>query len=247
MHEVEGELRTYWDIDAATYDDARDHAPRTALEDAAWSAALRRALPPPPARVLDAGAGTGFLSLLLAAQGYEVTALDFAPAMLGRLRAKAEARGLVVATVEGDAGEPPAGRFDAVVERHLLWTTPEPRRVLEAWREAAPGGRLALLESAWGSGGGPTERWRARAGRTVRWLRNEPPHHHAEYSPELRSQLPLGQGTGPARLAAEVSASGWGQPRIERLRDVEWAMRCAAPSAVDRLLGVAARFALTAG
>ena len=131
MHEVEDQLRSYWDVDAATYDDARGHAPRTTMEQAAWSAALRRALPPPPARVLDAGAGTGFLSLLLAAQGYRVTSLDLAPSMLDRLRRKADQQGLSIETVEGDAAEPPGGGFDPVVERHLLWTMRDPGGALD--------------------------------------------------------------------------------------------------------------------
>ncbi len=247
MGDVETTLRTYWDVDAATYDDAPGHAPRTALEHAAWSAALRRSLPPPPARVLDVGAGTGFLTLLLAGQGYRVTALDLAPAMLERLAHKAGRLGLAVATRQGSATDPPDDDFDAVVERHLLWTMPDPRAALDAWRTVAPGGRLALFESLWGPDAGRGEQLRARATKLLRRVRRQPSDHHAEYSPELRSQLPLGRGTSPGRLVAEVSATSWGAPRIERLRDVEWAMRRAAPSSLNRLIGVAPRFVVTAG
>ena len=59
MHD---EIRRYWDEDAATYDHAPDHRAGTGAERAAWTAALARALPPAPARVLDCGAGTGFLA-----------------------------------------------------------------------------------------------------------------------------------------------------------------------------------------
>jgi hypothetical protein len=82
MSEISEQVRTYWDLDAATYDQSPGHSPRTALELAVWSAALRRLLPPPPARVLDVGAGTGFLAMLLARQGYRVSALDLSPGML---------------------------------------------------------------------------------------------------------------------------------------------------------------------
>jgi len=123
------EVRRFWDDDAAVYDSSPSHYPRRPQEQAAWAAALRRLLPEPPARVLDVGAGTGFLSLLLAAQGYRITALDLSPGMLGRLRAKAADRELQIETVEGDATHPPDGPYDAVVERHLLWTLPaRPRR-----------------------------------------------------------------------------------------------------------------------
>ncbi len=90
------------------------------------------------------GAGTGFLSLLLAAQGYQVTAADFAPGMLARLKAKATDRGLDVQAVETDAMHPPAGGFDAVVERHLMWTLPDPAG---AW----PHGTLSRRPAAWSS------------------------------------------------------------------------------------------------
>lgn len=56
------------------YDNAPSHYPSRPQEQAAWLAALRRLLPPPRAAVPDMGAGTGFLSLLLAARGYRVTA-----------------------------------------------------------------------------------------------------------------------------------------------------------------------------
>jgi SAM-dependent methyltransferase len=54
----------------------------------------------------------------------------------------------------GDAGAPPVGgrRFDAVLVRHVLWTLPDPGRVLAHWRELLrPGGRLVLIEGVWGS------------------------------------------------------------------------------------------------
>ncbi len=241
------QVRDYWDVDAATYDHSTGHHPRTLTEQAAWAGALRRLLPPPPARVLDAGAGTGFLSLLMARAGYRVTALDLAPTMLAQLRTKAERSGLAVETVEGNAADPPRESFDAVVERHLIWTLPDPRAALEAWRESAPAGVLVLFESVWGSAASPEEQLRARARALLRRVRNVPADHHAEYNPDLLFDLPLGSGTSPELLLALVESTSWGSARIERLRDVEWATLAALGSVVDRLLGVTPRFALSAG
>jgi len=245
--DFDSQVRDYWDLDAATYDHSAGHNPRTLVEQAAWAGAMRRLLPAPPARVLDAGAGTGFLSLLLARAGYRVTALDLAPSMLAQLRTKAARAGLAVETVEGNAADPPRGGFDAVVERHVVWTLPDPRSALEAWREAAPDGVLVLFESVWGSAASPEEQLRSRARALLRRVRNVPADHHAEYDAELLFDLPLGSGTSAELLLALVESTSWGSARIERLRDVEWASRAALPTLLDRLVGVAPRFALSAG
>jgi SAM-dependent methyltransferase len=160
---------------------------------------------------------------------------------------KAERRGFSVEIVEANAADPPRGDFDAVVERHLLWTLPDPRAALEAWRRAAPSGTLALFESVWGAAAGPEEQLRARARLLLRRLRNQGSDHHAEYDAELRSELPLGSGTSPELLAALVESTSWGPARIERLRDVEWASREALATVIDRLVGVSPRFAVIAG
>jgi 2-polyprenyl-3-methyl-5-hydroxy-6-metoxy-1,4-benzoquinol methylase len=127
-------LRQYWNEDAATYDLAPEHFPYSKAQEAAWSAALSRQLPPPPARVLDVGAGTGSLSLPLARLGYQVTALDLSLGMLERLRLRAADEGLGIEIVEGRAESPPQLPFDAVIERLLLWTLPHPEATVAAWR-----------------------------------------------------------------------------------------------------------------
>ena len=241
---VSEEIRRYWDEDAATYDDAPQHRPRDPLVVAAWTAALARLLPPSPSSVLDCGAGTGFLSLIAARLGHRVTALDLSAGMLDRLRLAAESEGLAIDVRTGSADRPPSG-FDAVMERHVLWTLPDPAAALAAWRDAAPGGRLVLVESLWGAVE-PLGRLRAPMRRGLRRLRGAPPEHHASYPPELRRQLPLGTGTPPERLVELARAAGWRAPSVERLRDVEWAERRALPLP-ERLVGLAPRLAIVAG
>lgn len=239
-------LRSYWDVDAATYDRAAGHMPRSVAVNAAWAGALARLVPPPPVKVLDVGAGTGFLSLVLARLGHQVTALDSAPGMLERLAAKGGQAGLAIETVQADAAAPPDGPFDVVVQRNVIWTLPDPARALEAWRQAAPGGRLVLLESVWGSSADPVEQLRSRGRELARKLQGEPDEHHAEYDPQWRAALPFGAGVTPEALAGLVAASPWGQPRLYRLHDVEWAVR-ATLSPWERIFGTAPRFAVTAG
>jgi len=66
-----------------------------------WAELARRAEGP----VLDVGAGTGRVSLPLAAAGHEVHALDRDPVLLAELATRAGERGLRVATTVGDARE----------------------------------------------------------------------------------------------------------------------------------------------
>jgi SAM-dependent methyltransferase len=96
-----------------------------------------RALPPPPARVLDLGVGTGReLSALLDA-GHSPTGVDVSPAMLERCRRRAR----VVPLVEGDFWRPLAfadASFDAVIALHgTLAHPPDDRAVGDLAAELA--------------------------------------------------------------------------------------------------------------
>lgn len=151
------ETRQYWDAAAATFDDEPDHGLRDPLVRRAWIEHLTNWLPPAPASVLDAGCGTGSLTVLLAELGYEVTGLDLSPAMVAHAEAKVRAAGQRVTFWIMDAAVPQLGgrRFDVIVCRHLLWALPQPADVLRRWVELlVPGGRLVLIEGCWETGAG---------------------------------------------------------------------------------------------
>lgn len=216
-------LRAFWDTDAATYDDTPNHAVADPVEAAVWRSLMIRLLPPPPARVLDVGAGTGAMSLLAASLGHRVTALDLSSGMLDRLRAKVTDRGLSIEIVNGPADQPPPGPFDVIMERHVLWTLPDPPKALAALRDvAAPNGRLVSFEGMWGQSG-LADQARRRAGKLVRQALRVPGDHHRHYEPELIAQIPFAGGTTAAGLLAAVEEGGWRNARLERMRDVEWA------------------------
>jgi SAM-dependent methyltransferase len=241
LAEVHDRIRAWWERDAGTYDRSGSHALADPVEAAAWRAALDRLLPSPPARILDIGAGTGAISLLTAELGHQVTALDLSPAMLARARSKAQ--GLEIGFVVGTAEDPPLGPFDAVIERHVLWTSPDPMAALQAWRRVAPGGRLVLLEGAWSRG--LLGRIKETAIGVARRAYGLPPEHHAPYDPEILAQLPLGELSSPRPLIDAVWRAGWRAIRLSRLRDVEWAQRRSGPALLGWLESVP-RYAIVA-
>ncbi|MBK3574105.1 class I SAM-dependent methyltransferase [Streptomyces sp. MBT65] len=143
-----------WDAQAAAFDEQPDHGLRDPEIRRAWADRLRGWLPARAADVLDLGCGTGTLSLLAAEQGHRVTGVDLSPAMIDLARAKLAGRD--AAFLIGDAAAPPVGeqRFDVVLVRHVLWTLPDPARVLRHWCDLLrPGGRLVLIEGRWGTAG----------------------------------------------------------------------------------------------
>lgn len=102
-----------------------------------------------PCRILVPGCGSGHEVAALAAAGFEVTALDYAPAAIDRTRKLLETAGLKATLVDADAlAWQPERAFDAVYEQTCLCALyPDQWRdyadQLHRW--TAPGGKLFAL------------------------------------------------------------------------------------------------------
>lgn len=111
---------------------------------------LRETLPPPPARVLDAGGGSGVVAVPLAEQGYDVTLLDSSEGMLRVAQERIETAGAELAVVHGSIDDVPEltrGTFDAVCCHAVLMYVDDPAGSLKVFRSAArEGAVLSLLE-----------------------------------------------------------------------------------------------------
>ena len=101
----------------------------------------------PPRTALDAGAGEGGDACWLAAQGWQVTALDFSAAALHRVAEHAAAAGVEVTGLQLDlTRQPVPGRFDLVTSHYLQ--LPRDRREVAFGHLAdavAPGGTLLIV------------------------------------------------------------------------------------------------------
>lgn len=94
--------------------------------------------------VLDVAAGAGALSLAAADRGARVTAVDFAPAMVERLRSHAGDR-VRCEVMDGQALRLEDGSFDAAFSNFGLIFFPDPVQGLrEMHRVLRPGGRAAF-------------------------------------------------------------------------------------------------------
>lgn len=205
----------YWDWRGAAYDDAPRHGLFDGREKAAWLATLRGLLPEPPADVLDVGAGTGFLALLIAELGHRVTGVDLAENMLAAAREKSVGLALPPTIVIGDAHEPPlpAASFDVVTNRHVMWTLLDPERALAHWYTLLrPGGRLLAVDGLW-------------------WLEQVEPEpdteltpiqekHRQHYTDAVKAALPLRQADSIEAILAMVEAAGFADVDVVRLDEI---------------------------
>jgi SAM-dependent methyltransferase len=114
---------------------------------------LLRLLPPPPARLLECGCGTGWLAYLLAKHGYRVVATDVCPEAIQLARDNPTFQnGPAPDFRVADAEKLPfQGEFDAVLFFDALHHAVDELAAVEsAYRALKPGGVCVLLEPGWG-------------------------------------------------------------------------------------------------
>lgn len=184
---VQDRIDAYWTGRAPAYDDHQQRPERRDLDRRAWAEVWSDALPPAPADVLDVGTGSGHVACVLAGLGHRVVGIDLAEGMLERARQHAatlDAPAGPPRFLRGDAVDPalPAGSFDAVVGRYVMWTLREPVDAVRRWmRLLRPGGVVAVVDSTWfpeGIGAGAETGIDAFA---------------TAYDEEVRAALPLAQ------------------------------------------------------
>ena len=116
-------------------------------------------------RVLDVATGSGNAAIAAARLGCTAVGVDYVPSLLERGRARAEAEGLPVELVEGDAESLPFedDSFDAVTSVYGAMFAPDHEQTAaELLRVCRPGGTIAL--ASWTPEGFISELFRTVAG-----------------------------------------------------------------------------------
>jgi len=138
-----------WDRSSKTYDSRPGHGIQSEREKDAWKSLLNRAFDDQKLDVLDVGCGTGVISLILSEMGHNVTGIDLSEGMLKRAKEKAYDQNLRAEFRLDDAENLSFENesFDAVINRHLLWTLLNPERAVAKWKRVLkPGGKLIIID-----------------------------------------------------------------------------------------------------
>ena len=187
--EIKNKIREWWDDPTQDYDSFIGHGVNSEIEKELWGNEIAQLLGHKQnLRILDIGTGTGFLALLLAGMGNEITATDWSMTMMQKAKEKAKAVQIPIQFEVQDAENLtfPDASFDAVVSRHVLWTLADPLKAAKEWvRVIKPGGMVITDIPRIGSHSG---------------------RHH--YGDEIGKQLPLGNGADPEEIISMFKEAG---------------------------------------
>lgn len=205
--QIKAEISKRWDHSSEKYDSLHGHGVQSEEEAAAWKELFGRLIPGQGLRILDAGCGTGEMSLLLAEMGHEVYGIDISDKMLAKAKEKARQKGESfpgrMHFQVGDAEDPPFenGFFDAVVVRHVLWTLPNPQKAVDSWRRVTKdNGKVIVIDALWDDGSLTTAA-RRKFGRWLRSMAEKTDSSQSHYTPAVEVKLPHAKGVplGKAR------------------------------------------------
>ncbi len=209
---VKSEIAESWNEEAAYYDTHVSHGIQTEEEKLLWMNAFQTVLPPGDSlSILDVGCGTGAMGLILAEMGHTVTGIDLSEGMMDIGRKKAESAHLPMTFQPGDAEHPPFAEhtFDAVINRHLLWTLPHPDTALAGWYQMLkPDGVVMVIDGVWDDGSALSAVRRGTSSAFSRILELHP-HGDKGYSPEIREVLPNRGGVPEAEARKYLENAGF--------------------------------------
>jgi len=197
LSEIKKTIRVWWD-GSQDYDGFVGHGVNSEIEKELWGSWISQLLGHnPDLKILDIGTGTGFLALLLAGMGYDITAVDWSINMMQKAKEKANAAQITIQFEVQDVENLtyPDSSFDAIVSRHVLWTLTDPFRASKEWVRVLKPGGMVITDI-------PTKGF------------NSGKHHYGE---EIGENLPFGNGADPERVIGMFEEAGLGNINLKLL------------------------------
>ncbi len=146
------DIKRHWDIRSSDYNDFVVRGFSLQRERRAWQDHFTSILGSEPLDILDVGCGPGIVSMQLADIGHRMTSVDLSDRMLEHAVRNAADNGLSIDFMQADAMALPFEdeSFGAVVSDYMLWTVPDPEKVISEWyRVLRPGCRLVYTDGDW--------------------------------------------------------------------------------------------------
>ncbi len=160
MEQIHERNREYWLNRAPGYSEVNQEE-LSGIQKQTWSKLLDREITDHFGRnhknkkeikVLDIGAGPGFISIILTELGYSVTAADFAETMLEEAKKNAGKLEAEITFKQEDAMNLSFAddSFDVVISRNLTWNLPDPEAAYRQWlRVLRKNGMLLVFDANW--------------------------------------------------------------------------------------------------
>jgi ubiquinone/menaquinone biosynthesis C-methylase UbiE len=147
---VKNYIKAYWNWRSSDYGRFRGYGSKE--ERTAWEKTLMAVFGEERLDILDIGTGTGYIAVILAQMGHNVTGVDISEQMLEMAKKRAKELSLKIKFELCDAENLhfEDESFDAVICRYVLWTLPNPRRAIGEWvRVVKPRGKIVVIDGKW--------------------------------------------------------------------------------------------------
>lgn len=219
-------ISKYWDWRSKSYTNGLDGF--QAEERSVWERELRSVVNGNGGlSVLDVGTGPGFLALILAEMGHVATGVDISRGMIEKAQDNARMMNLEVDFRHADAESLPFEdeSFDLLVNRHLLWTLPNPKAAIEEWaRVLKPEGAILAIDGAWFDPALSTRIRRCVSKAMTLALDRKLPSFYSvfgEYYNPIRNELPLFSDAKPQKISALFEEAGFSNVSFRYLEGVQ--------------------------
>lgn len=118
-----------------------------------WVEEIKKVIPKDAKKILDIGCGTGFFSILLAKEGYDVIGTDLTPEMVAyaRILSSEEAVDCTYEIMDAEKLSFKDETFDVVISRNLTWTLVDVEKAYGEWKRVLKkGGVLINFDANYG-------------------------------------------------------------------------------------------------